>query len=277
MASGRPSSRRQSRTTSARFTAVTVKSGSTEAARCANSSTASVSAGIGATGKACSPGASNGCLLVASTVTSGAARSTDSANEAQASTRCSQVSRISSRRRSRRCSSTAARCAQASRSGSPSAAATASASRAGSLSPDSSTIQMPCGKRLAGSEAARRQSRVLPTPPGPTTVISRADRSCVVSQSSSLARPTKVFASAGSRPGLRRPATWPARSGWAMATSHAVRDAATITLSRMGLHAHRHLCGLRSPSEPARWANTVRRDRQASSWAELSVEGRRNE
>ncbi len=104
MASGTPSRRRQSLVTQARLASVTAKPGTTAAAHRANSSTASPSPTLGESGsctgsggiaQVCSPGTASGCLLVASTAT-GVDRSKMSASMAHASTRCSQVSRISS-------------------------------------------------------------------------------------------------------------------------------------------------------------------------------------
>ena len=112
MASGTPSRRRQSLITQARLASVTAKPGTAAAAHWANSSTASPSpafraggsgTGSGGIAQVCSPGTASGCLLVASTVTT-VARSRMSASMAHASIRCSQVSRISSSRWSRRCS-----------------------------------------------------------------------------------------------------------------------------------------------------------------------------
>ena len=110
MASGTPSRRWQSRITVARLASVTANPGTTAAAHWANSSTASPSpaarapgsgTGSGGIAQVCSPGTASGCLLVASTVTR-VARSSTSASMAHASIRCSQVSRISSSRWSRR-------------------------------------------------------------------------------------------------------------------------------------------------------------------------------
>ena len=111
IASGTPSRRLQTVMMSGRFSGVTANPGTTAAARCANSSTASAvparsesgaGTGSGRSWRTVSPDASSGCLLVARMVTAGASRKMASASSAHASIRCSQVSRMSSSSRSRR-------------------------------------------------------------------------------------------------------------------------------------------------------------------------------
>ena len=104
------------------------------------------------------------------------------------------------------------------------------------------------GTRAPTWWARRAASRVLPTPPGPTSVTSRAARSIRRPSASSLRRPTKVVSSTGSRwltrlaelscpcrPPSRRPAarectpslsmtlaTWPSAVRWEITSSSAM-------------------------------------------------------
>ncbi len=217
MASGMPSSLRQTVMTSARFSGVTVKPGTAAAARCANSSTASAwpadsSLGSGTgSGNSCrtaSPDASSGCLLVARMMTPGAARRTVSASAAHASTRCSQVSRMSSSSRSRMKPSSVSSCdpwsaSALDSSASVSPAATVYMSSPGSRTPDSSIRRTPSRKPAAASLATRTASRVLPTPPVPLMVTSRDSRSRSRALASSATRPTNPDVCGGSMPGVR--------------------------------------------------------------------------
>ena len=74
---------------------------------------------------------------------------------------------------------------------------------AGSLTSASSTTHAPPGNPRTRSVAARIASRVLPTPPGPTRLTSRAPASFDRTSASSRRRPTKLVASAGRLPGRR--------------------------------------------------------------------------
>src|SRR5579871_6791633 len=78
-------------------------------------------------------------------------------------------------------------------------------------------------------DAARRLTRVLPTPAGPTTVTMRAVVTSAVIPASSLVRPTRLVASAGSRPGRLWAVTCPWRTARAMVTSRVFRVTVTIT------------------------------------------------
>ena len=115
MASGMPSSRRQISLTAAAFPAVSAKPGRACAARSANSRTASAPAASATarpassagspsegTSQQTSPSAPSGSRLVASTRSSGAARSSVRISPAAAASTCSQLSMISSRSRSAR-------------------------------------------------------------------------------------------------------------------------------------------------------------------------------
>ena len=267
IASGMPSSRWHSRTTSARFCGVTVNPGTTAAARWANSSAASASAGSGGSGKACSPGASSGCLLVASRVTPGAARSTVSAKAAQASTRCSQVSRISSSRRPRRCSSTAARCSAAS--------VVRQAERGGDgglrAAPGRSSRPGRRARRRRGTgrppaAATRRQSRVLPD-------ARRADDRHQPGGPQQRAIPASSVGPADEAVGLRGQQAKPSRAGdLASADEHGPwlphgyegrrHDNIGSPMDCTRIAAHVAAC-TKSSGEPAlKWANPSWRGRQ---------------
>ena len=78
------------------------------------------------------------------------------------------------------------------------------------------------GNWSAATAAARRLSRVFPTPAGPTTVTMRAVPSSAVIPASSTVRPTKLVASAGSRPSRRGPVTWPRLTTRTMVTSRVI-------------------------------------------------------
>ena len=184
MASGTPSRRLQSLITQARLASVTAKPGTAAAAHWANSSTASPSPAVRARGsgtgsggiaRACSPGTASGCLLVASTVTR-VARSKMSASMAHASIRCSQVSRISSSRWSRRCSRIASSREWFSFPASPRPVATVSGSSSGSCSPDSSTSHAPSGNSAASPVPADWGWADWGGPTGPGELGHRAQR-----------------------------------------------------------------------------------------------------
>jgi len=117
MASGSPSNRRHTSITCGRFWSVSTNDGSTAAARCMNSSTAgglaccrpagressaAEAVSSGSTITRCSPEIRNTSRLVARILRLVLVRSSRSAKSAHASVRCSQLSRISSTRRSTR-------------------------------------------------------------------------------------------------------------------------------------------------------------------------------
>ncbi len=164
-----------------------VKSGLTAAARSANSRTAG-SSPRGGTTNSDSPVMPSGSLLVATIRSLGLWASSASARWAHASMRCSQLSRTSSALASARPSSSRVR---ASRlvircvpSGSkrvsrrPTEPRTAFGTSAASVTEASSAIQIPSGASpvvvvAARSAATSAASRVLPAPPGPTSVTRR--------------------------------------------------------------------------------------------------------
>ena len=120
-----------------------------------------------------------------------------SSTTAQASTRCSQ---LSSTRTPVSDSASSASPVRGSGPGStPMASATACATSSGFRNGASSATHTPSPRRAAAS-ATSVASRVLPTPPGPVTVISPSTSSHLRSPSSSSARPTnRVVGSARSR------------------------------------------------------------------------------
>ena len=75
--------------------------------------------------------------------------------------------------------------------------------RPGSLTSASSTSQPPSRNPRPRSAAIRIASLVLPTPPGPTRLTSRASVSFFLTSASSRRRPTKLVASAGRLPERR--------------------------------------------------------------------------
>ena len=228
IASGRPSSRRQTSTTAIRLEVVSSNRPEAAAALSVKSSTDSLrrswsrvsspcargssSGGIGMT---CSPVTDSGSRLVATTRTPGADLRTSVTSSAAASSRCSQLSTRRSSFRSRRWESRRARGWVAAWSRRSRAARTALSTRPGSRTSASSTSHAPSGKARARSVPIRIARRVLPTPPGPTRVTRRTVASFFRSSASSRRRPTKLVASAGRLP--RR------RVGLAMVTSTVLR------------------------------------------------------
>jgi hypothetical protein len=221
-----PSSLRQTSATAPAFSSVSANSRAVSAARWQNRRTASecarsaaeCGASLGSesdgTRQAASPGMRSRSRLVASRQTFGHERSSASASAAQASIRCSQLSSTSSRRASRIWPTSAATGSSPARNWTPRARAVSPTTSAGSRIGASSTSRAPsakCGSRRAASS---RASRVLPLPPGPVRVSSRAPASRRSRSASSRSRPTKPVSWRGSWLG-RAPAAsascWPAR------------------------------------------------------------------
>ena len=80
---------------------------------------------------------------------------------------------------------------------SPSSATTAAGTSSPSSSRASSTILTPRPRRVPATLATSRARRVLPTPPGPTSVTTRAVSSSSATCSRSVSRPTKEDATTG--------------------------------------------------------------------------------
>lgn len=194
-ASGMPSSRRQISATARRSGASGAsgsrgKPGAAAAARSMNIRTASAGSS-GSTRNIASPARPSGSCPVARTLRPGAVRRRSSVSSAAASTTCSQLSRTSRVRRSRRAA--ARRCGRegvpvpvpgrecGASSRMPRVAATTWARSAGvpARMPENSTSQVPSASSPAlapslSAVAAATANRVLPTPPGPVRVTSLA-------------------------------------------------------------------------------------------------------
>ena len=137
-----------------------------------------------------SPGTSSGSRLVASMRTSPVDRRRAPASFAAASTRCSQLSTMTSIWRSLSRSASDRSRLVPGRSDNPRAAAAACGTRLSSERAARSTTQVPSGYRHCVSRATSIASRVFPQPPGPASVTSRPPRRRALTSSSSRSRPT---------------------------------------------------------------------------------------
>lgn len=146
----------------------------------------------------------HGWRLVARMRTPRASFKRTSARTAMASKRCSQLSRIRSASRLARCVTRSEVGHSPDRSATPRLVIAALATRWGSWSPARSTNQTPSRMVRRRSTAARKASRVLPTPPGPTKVSSLVRSNAVFTSTSNRRRPTKVVDSAGRLPAPAR-------------------------------------------------------------------------
>ena len=194
IASGRPSSRAQTDATDAAASSSIVKRGSIARARSANNSTAASSAS-GVTGTSCSPRTWSGARLVARTRRPGAA--------ASSAATCKPASGICSRLSStRNVSASPMLAARVSSIGSPAswtpsvAAIAATIAPASMIGARSTTWATGVPTDAANSSA----SRVLPLPPGPVRVISRAVPNSSARSASSRSRPTNDVSRAGGEP-----------------------------------------------------------------------------
>ncbi len=216
-----PGSSRAARTSSW-FPSLTVNPGSTAVARSPNSVNAgyrsqppagrgSRGTGSAATGQRCSHPSPSRSRLVVSSRSPGAARSRRSARSAHASTRCSQLSRITSDWRSRRCSASTVAWLRPVSSCTPRDSSIVCAMSAGSCRPASSTSHTPSSNARCSPAAVTTAKRVLPTPPTPVSVTSLALPSRRLTSATSCLRPTKLVVSAGRLPRLRVAAAIPTR------------------------------------------------------------------
>ena len=159
-------------------------------ARSMNSWTAS-SVASGGTGQIVSPPTRKPSRLVARRRRPGQRRNRSSATSAAVVITCSQLSsRIS---RSRVPIISASRLGSGRSRADPIAAATPS----GSPTCASSTRHAPCDRRADSSRATSSARRVLPTPPGPTSVMKRWSRNSRVSSRTSSSRPTNAVSDSG--------------------------------------------------------------------------------
>ena len=212
IASGIPSSARQTRTIVGNEWALTARSLRTAPARSRSSRTAgedSISPVLaspsgkasGPTGHSASPVMPSGSLLVARIRSRRHSPSTRSANFAAASITCSQLSSMSSASRSRiaaispsAASALGAAPSRASRRPSPASVACATSPSAPMAA--SSTSQTPSGRSLISVRAVSVASLVFPEPPGPTRVVSRCSVMSSRTAATSSSRPTKLVSSA---------------------------------------------------------------------------------
>jgi hypothetical protein len=205
IASGRPSSRRQISATAAALFPVSVKPGRTAWARSTNSATADEAAsspngtvagpagalsgtGSGGTGYSRSAASPSTVRLVARIVTP-RQRASSSASSPAALTTCSRLSRISSHRSPPNHSASACSGDPAPPRLAPTARATASSTRPGSVTAASGTNTTPAANRSPSRSPTATASRVLPIPPGPVSVTSRAWPTAAAVCSRSLSRP----------------------------------------------------------------------------------------
>src|SRR6516162_6034217 len=199
MASGMPSSREHTSAIAAELPSVSVNNGLAARARVTNRLPASDAATApavpssgrpsGGTGKTYSPGTSRRSLLVVTMRTWWHCSASMTTTRPAGPSTCSQLSSTISSSRSASARTTPAIGFVASRSGTPSPSATEAGTSAGSVREASSTSRAPSPNRPAASVAARSASRVLPHPPGPVNVTTRAVR-----------RPSRTAAICGPRP-----------------------------------------------------------------------------
>ena len=212
IASGIPSSARQTRTIVDNVWASTARSLRTAPARSRSNRTAgedSISPGLasssgrasGSTSHSASPVMPSGSLLVARIRSRRHSPSTRSANVAADSITCSQLSRISSASRSRIAamsrsvgSAFGAPPSRASRR--PSAASVACATSPSAPMAASSTSQTPSGRSPSSVRAVSVASLVFPEPPGPIRVVSRCSAMSSRTTATSASLPTKLVSSA---------------------------------------------------------------------------------
>ena len=205
MARGIPSRRPQIPAMTARSASVGEKAASAAAARSQNSSTPSTAASNDGTAHTRSAATPTGSRLVASNATVGHDAVTRPASSAAASSTCSQLSRISSRRRPRRASTTLSSIDRPSWRRTARVVATAWATASGSATGASSHNHTPSGNSPAAARAASVARRVLPTPPTPVNVtIGRAANSAT-RRANSSPWPTKLVTDATRFPTRDRP------------------------------------------------------------------------
>ena len=156
----------------------------------------------GATGWTRSPSIPSRSRLVASTTTRGQPRRMASTSGRTPSRTCSQLSstrssRLGARKWTTESTTPASGCRRT-----PSDVASAGATAAGSVSGASSHHETPSANWPDTATAARPARRVLPTPPIPVSVTSRASPILAAASAMSSTRPTKLVASAGASCGL---------------------------------------------------------------------------
>src|SRR5215208_2456292 len=179
----------------------------------------------GGTNQIVSPAMPKGSWLVARIFKPGQVRNKASASAAQASMRCSQLSRTRSRSLVSRCARSTSLAGRPGASRTPTAEATACGTRSGSESGASSTHHTPSSKQSTISVASTRAKRVLPEPPAPVRVSRRVlSANTPLSSAISRSRPTKLvscrgrlFFGGGLDPCPRgKSMSWPLSSGGAL-------------------------------------------------------------
>ena len=205
-----PSSRRQISATAGALRSDRQNDGSTATARAMNRRTASNSArassamvwpgsGTASAGirYAVSPAMRSRSRLDASTFTFEPACSRRMARSAQASTRCSQLSRISSSVSSPTCFTMASTTDCPASSLRPSVAAKVCGTSVDSLTGAKSTNQTPSGNSSSSEPATCNERRVLPRPPAPTSVRSPVSPISFLTSANSRSRPMKALGCRG--------------------------------------------------------------------------------
>jgi len=230
MASGRPSSRRQISATAAALPSVRANPGCTARARSTNSATAgedassasgtvagpagSASGGTGYSRSARSPST---VRLVAKITTRGQ-RASSSPRPGAAWITCSRLSRISSHAPPPNVSASASTGEPARARSAPAIRPMAAGTSLGSVTASSGTNTVPAPNQSRSRSPTATASRVLPTPPGPVSVTSRAPGRSTSPATSSIARsrPSSDVMLTGSGRGPRAPsgdgaaaAAWP--------------------------------------------------------------------
>ena len=195
-----PSSRATSSATAGASRSFSSKAGLCDWARCTNSCTDGVACSTsrlalrsgtasGRIGKVFSPGTCSGSRLDAIMRTLGAALTMACASSAEGLIRCSQLSRMSSARLLFRCAPSVASIGRPGSSATSSTRAASAATSPPSLSGDRSRNHTPSGYKCICSAATCSDSRVLPSPPMPSSVTKRAAASMSFASSISRSRP----------------------------------------------------------------------------------------
>ena len=214
-------------------TSLVAKPGSRSSALAMNSRTASEATmsatgaaedgqAIGGTGQHSSPGTPSTVRLVTTMRSSGTAMSRRLTSAATSSRRCSAPSITTRRGVADRAASTDAMTSTPGWSRRRRQDATAEVSDSGWRTGSSgmTTVWSRSAKRRIASSA----SRVLPTPPGPVTLISRdRPRSAAFSSASSASRPTKLECGTGSVPGSGLAVAWASNSARARSARADIR------------------------------------------------------
>ena len=184
-----------------------------------------------------------------------------------ADTTCSQLSITRRIRRSASARPSAASAASPGRTATPAAAAIAAGTAVGSRTEASSTRKTPSGKSPSMVRATSTARRVLPVPPGPSSVTIRELPRASATAAISRCRPTNAVTSAGRFVGVmaevrrgRASGASPSTSTWNTST------AAARSFRRCGPRGRSRRPGGRSPTAPATSAEQRVWLPQASAW-----------